>query len=515
MKGMPPMRNEVALSACVFVQLNAKRPGGDGIMNAHKQVRLNRRDLFRIAGAGSAATVVPSLTLGAGAARAGGDERSSPVCWEEINHLDREQSEGLWERMAWWHEAKFGMFIHWGPCALASVEISWPIMVPETKWSITQEEYVNLYKRFNPERYDPRAWIDLARAAGQRYMIFTTKHHDGFCMFGSAFTDYKITHTPYMKDIVRMLADACRERSMPLGFYYSPPDMHHPAYRDTSKLAKDNWHGEPTRAEWPLYLAYMEMQVRELLCHYGPAAIIWFDGLDRQEKYDGYRIVHMIREHSPGTLVNNRIGVPGDFETPEQWVPKQIPVRGVRISGTNPEEASALKGGLPEPVEFKPWETCMTINDTWAYNKNDRKFKSTKFLIQTLVDVVSKGGNLLLNVGPTSDGTIQPEFQERLRGIGEWLKANGESIYGTTFGPLQDLPFGRSTAKGGTVYLHAFEWPKDGKLRVSGLEAKVKDARFLAGGPPLSFHQTGGGLTVDVPAEMPDSSATVIRLTTS
>ncbi len=480
-----------------------------------KEVRLNRRDLLRLAGAGSAATLVPSPNLGARAAQADGGETSSSDCWDEINHLDRRQSQELQKRLVWWHGAKFGMFIHWGPCSLASVEISWPIMAPEAKWSITQEEYVNLYKRFNPGSYNPVTWVELAKAAGQRYMIFTTKHHDGFCMFDSSFTDYKITNAPYKKDVVRMLADACRENGMPLGFYYSPPDMHHPAYRDASTQAKMNWHGEPTRAEWPVYLAYMEMQVRELLCRYGPATVIWFDGLDHQEKYDGYSVVRMIRDMSPGTLVNNRIGVPGDFETPEQWVPKRIPVKGVRISGTNPEEAGALKGGIPTPAEFQPWETCMTINETWAYNKNDRNFKSTKFLIQTLVDVVSKGGNLLLNVGPTPEGTIQPEFQERLRGIGDWLKANGDSIYETKLGPLQDLPFGRSTAKGETIFLHVFDWPKDGKLRVSNLEAKVEGANLLAKGTSLPFHQTEGGLILDVPAEMPDRSDTVISLATN
>lgn len=473
-----------------------------------------RRQLFRLMGGATAAVLTPQFVHGA--AGPPGDPLPQAVtsCWDTVNNTDLDRSRHWQRTMAWWRESKFGMFIHWGPCSLASVEISWPIMVPNTKWHITQDEYVNLYKRFNPVKYDPDAWVELGKAAGQRYMVFTTKHHDGFCMFDSSFTDYKITNTPYEKDIVRMLADACRRHDMPLGFYYSPPDMHHPAYRDTTKPASENWHGQPTRPEWPHYLDYMGLQIRELLCRYGPAAVIWFDGLDHQEKYDGYRFVKMIREMSPSTLVNNRIGILGDFETPEQWVPKRIPVRGVRISGINPAEASALAAGLPSSEEFKPWETCMTINDTWAYNNNDRNFKSTADLIRTLVDVVSKGGNFLLNVGPSPEGTIQPEFEERLHSIGDWLKVNGDSVYGTAYGPLQDLPFGRTTAKGKTVYLHVFDWPKDKKLEISGLETRVDNIRLLAGGQPLHFNQSKHQVTIEIPTEAPDARATVLAIKT-
>jgi alpha-L-fucosidase len=463
-------------------------------------------------GAGTAVLTSPPLL----AQTSGQNPRPETLeCWDAINDAQPERAQ-LWEKsLAWWRDAKFGMFIHWGPCSLASVEISWPIMVPESKWNITQQEYVNLYKKFNPVQYDPDRWVSMAKAAGQRYMVFTTKHHDGFCMFDSSFTDYKITNTPYKKDIVRILAEACRRQEMPLGFYYSPPDMHHPGFRDTSRPASDNWHGQPTRPEWPLYLNYMELQVRELLCRYGPVVVVWFDGLDHQEKYDGYRFVRMIRELSPGTLVNNRIGVPGDFETPEQWVPKRIPVKGVRITGVDAREAATLPSGLPKPAEFKPWETCMTINDTWAYNKNDRNFKSTKFLIQTLIEVASKGGNFLLNVGPTPEGTIQPEFEERLRGIGGWLKVNGDSIYGTNYGPLQDLSYGRTTVKGKTVYLHVFEWPQGEKLEVPGLQARVEDITLLAGGRRLHFDQSENRLTIDVPTRPRDEQVTVVAIRTA
>lgn len=408
----------------------------------------------------------------------------------------------------WFREAKFGMFIHWGPYSLASVEASWPIMVPDTKlWGdITESEYVKLPSRFNPAQFDAANFVRLAKAAGQRYMVFTTKHHDGFCMFDSPYTNYKITNTPYQKDIVAQLAEACRREHMPLGFYYSPPDMHHPDYRDTRKPARENWRGEPARPEWPVYLNYMELQVRELLTRYGPVAIIWFDGLDHQEKYDGYRFLKMIHELSPRTLVNNRIGLPADYQTPEQFVPDHVPVK----AGA-PQPAA---GEAPPARDFQPWETCMTINNTWAYNSRDRQFKSAAKLIRTLVEVASKGGNFLLNVGPTPEGDIQPEFQERLKTIGEWLKVNGEAIYGTTYGPWQKLPFGKSTARGKTIYLHVFDWPPSGELKVENARERVKSAILLAGRSTLRFRQNGADLTIDVPKTVPDASVSVIAIET-
>src|SRR5882757_4426456 len=202
------------------------------------------------------------------------------------------------EHTSWFRNAKFGMFIHWGPYSLASVEASWPIMQPGG-WNISEAEYRALPQRFNPVHYDPDHFIDLARTAGQQYMVFTTKHHDGFCMFDSSYTNYKITKTAYGKDIVQQLSFACKEAGMPLGFYYSPPDMHHPGFRDTSKPASTNWNGEPMRPEWPLYLDYMQLQLSELLGRYGPVVLIWFDGLHHQEKYSGIRLLNLIRGLQP------------------------------------------------------------------------------------------------------------------------------------------------------------------------------------------------------------------------
>ena len=406
------------------------------------------------------------------------------LCLVALGHAAQPQDQRVGRYMSY----RFGMFIHWGPYSLASVEASWPIMRPERKERgvISEAEYRLLPTRFNPVKFDPKAWIRLAKEAGQRYMVFTSKHHDGFVMFDSAYTDYKITNTPYKKDIVAELAAACRTEGMPLGFYYSPPDMNHPGYRDTSKPASVNWRGEPTRPEWVTYLDYMEVQLRELLTRYGELAVLWWDGLGGRG-YDGPRFEKIVRELQPRTVVNNRIGIPGDFETPEQVIPKAPPAR--------------------------PWETCMTINRTWAYNKRDTNYKSTTQLTRMLIEVASKGGNFLLNVGPTPEGTIQPEFEERLRGIGAWLKVNGEAIYGTSAGPLQDLPFARTTAKGNTIYLHVFDWPK-GALEVPGLPARVRQVLLLAGGQPLKFTQRGDRLSIQTPAEMPDAQATVLVMRT-
>lgn len=417
------------------------------------------------------------------------------------------------DRATWYRNAKFGMFIHWGPYSQASVEASWPIMRPEPG-GISEAEYRALPQTFDPVKFDPEAFVDLARSAGQRYMVFTTKHHDGFCMFDSAYTDYKITNTPYGKDIVAQLAKECDRDGMPLGFYYSPPDMHHPDFRDTTKPASENWHGEPQRPEWPAYLAYMRMQVAELLTHYGPVAIIWFDGLNDQRKYDGARTIEMIHGLQPATLVNDRLGVDADYETPEQFIPTAIPTKGVRLTGIDPTVSTQLRNSIPRPEDFRLWETCMTINKTWAYNKNDRDFKSEQTLIRSLVEVASRGGNFLLNVGPQPDGQIQPEFQQRLRAIGDWLTVNGDAIYGTTYGPIQGVADLRTTAKDKSTYVHVFDWPVNGACDISGIEARVMSARLLANGRRLSFRQTEGKLRVDIPAQAPDPNVSVIALNT-
>lgn len=414
------------------------------------------------------------------------------------------------ERTAWYCDAKFGMFIHWGPYSLASVEASWPIMVPK-QGGITEAEYRALPARFNPARFEPDAWIDLARTAGQQYMVFTTKHHDGFCMFDSSYTDYKITKTPYGKDIVKQLSAACDARNMRLGFYYSPPDMHHPDFRDTSRPSSETWHAQPERPEWPGYLEYMRLQLTELLTRYGPVVLIWFDGLDHQEKYDGKRFLDLIHSLQPATLVNDRIGVPGDYVTPEQFIPTAIPIRQAHFSAVDQSVNKELKPGVPKPENFQLWETCMTINNTWAYNKNDHDYKSAQYLIRGLVEVTSRGGNFLLNVGPQPDGTIQPEFQERLSAIGDWLAVNGDSIYGTSYGPIQGVNTIRTTEKRETIFVHVFDWPSTA-LDVPGLNKKVISAHLLATGQTLKFRQSDVGVQIELPAKAPDPNVSVIAL---
>jgi alpha-L-fucosidase len=417
------------------------------------------------------------------------------------------------QRTFWFKQAKFGMFIHWGPYSLASVEASWPIMRPAAHWNITEAEYVSLYKRFNPVQFDPQAWVRLASDAGMRYMVFTTKHHDGFCMFDTALTDYKITKTPYGKDITAMLAKAAHDAQMPLGFYYSCPDMRHPGYRDTTKLASANWQGEPSRPEWATYLDYMEGQLRELLTEYGPVAVIWFDG--GSKNYNGQRYFDLIRHIQPATLVNNRIGLDADYSTPEQFIPDRIPTKSnikqlhqLMMSHTPAPES------LPAPDEFQLWETCMTINDTWAYNKNDAKYKSAKELIRDLVNVASKGGNFLLDVGPTSEGTIQPEFVERLQAMGKWMKTYGDSIYGTTYGPLQNLSFGKTTAKDKIVFLHVFDWPANSQMEVPGLPGRITQITLLGTKRKLKYQQNGDKLIIQVPATAPDENDSVLQIMT-
>lgn len=415
------------------------------------------------------------------------------------------------DRISHFNQAKFGMFIHWGPYSVAGVEASWPILRPNGE--ITEAEYRALPQRFNPVKFDPHAWIEIAKSAGQRYMVFTTKHHDGFCMFDSAYTDYKITRTPYGKDTLRMLADACKADDMPLGFYYSPPDMNHPGFRDTSKLSATNYRGEPTRPEWPLYLDYMGLQLDELLTKYGPVAEIWFDSVDMkvQGEYDGQRFLDQIRRLQPGMAVNNRLGVPADFITPEQFIPKAIPVKGVRMDSPDHSAADKQEIFIPRADEFQPWETCMTINDTWAYRPQDRKFKSTDALIRALIEVISRGGNFLLDVGPQPDGQIQTEFVERLQAMGQWVRKNAAAIYGSSFGPVQGEPQFRTTAMKNNTYVFVMD-STAAEIHVRGPRSTAGQVHLVSSGKPLTSSSTPQGVRIPLPKELWSDGIPVIEI---
>lgn len=457
-------------------------------------------------------------------------------------------------RLAWYQEAKFGLFIHWGAYSVAGVEASWPVMAPElsaamfgTVTTISESEYTALPARFNPVDFDPDTWVQLAQAAGMRYIIFTAKHHDGFCMFDAPGTDYKITRTAYGKDICLELAQACARAGMPLGFYYSPPDMHHPGYRDTTKPVTHNWTGEPKRKAWGEYLDYMESHVRKLLCDYGDVRVIWFDGLTNHGKYDPPRFHKLVHELSPNTLINDRLGEGFDFITPEQFIPKEgIPARsGKPPSGMDPggdwffrtvsflSTVPGVRGLLrtqmhkyadgtldlnpvyqepcPSPERFQPWETCMTMGQSWAHNPKETKWKAPGDLVRNLVEVVSRGGNYLLNVGPAAQGTFPVEAIDRLRYIGRWTETNAPAIYGATYTPLQGQPWGRVTRKGEQVYLHVFDWPADGKLVVESFPGQARAVRLM-NGESLAFSQNGGRLEINLPHQRPDQDVAVLSV---
>ncbi|HPS54108.1 MAG TPA: alpha-L-fucosidase [Sedimentisphaerales bacterium] len=387
------------------------------------------------------------------------------------------------ENIKSWQADKFGLFIHWGPVSLKATEISWSRQTDPDKqrlqvWknlygSIPAEEYDNLYKNFNPVQFDPQQWVQIAKDAGMKYIVFTTKHHDGFCNFDSKYTDYKITspQSPYGKDIVKQLADACHKAGLKLGFYYSQPDWHNPDYFNGDRHEK--------------YVEYLHNQVRELCTNYGKLDIIWFDGLDVPEKeWKSDELLKMIRQLQPGIIINNRTGLPADFDTPEQVV-----------------------GGFQNN---RPWESCMTIGTSWSY-KVDDNIKSKKECIQTLVKVVGGDGNLLFNVGPMPDGRIEPQQVERLREMGDWLKKYGKSIYDTKGGPFKPGEYGVSTHKGNIIYLHVTNWFGE-NLTLPAIGKKIKKVEVLTGGK-AEISQTQDSIKIKLPLKYQQSVDTIIQLT--
>ena len=413
-------------------------------------------------------------------------------------------------RMKWWREARFGMFIHWGLYAIPAGE--WNGQTNHAEWirhtaHIPVEEYEKLVERFNPVKFDADAWARMAADAGMKYIVITTKHHDGFCLFDSKYTDFDIMSTPFKRDVMKELSQACRRHGLRICWYHSIMDWHHPDYLPRRTWEKKN--RPPDGADFDRYVTYLRNQVTELLTHYGPIGVMWFDGeweSTWNHRY-GQTLYDLCRTLQPDVIVNNRVdkgrggmggmsdhGYAGDFGTPEQRIPPT---------------------GLPGV----DWETCMTMNRHWGYNKHDHDFKSTKDLIRKLADIASKGGNFLLNVGPKADGTFPQESIDRLRGIGRWMRVNGASIYATQASPFPNLPWGRCTQKqlpGGDtrLYLHVFDWPADARLVVPGIYNNPRGATLLADADrkPLAVTRREDALVIAVPPAPPDPIDAVVVL---
>ncbi len=393
------------------------------------------------------------------------------------------------ESLNWFREAKFGLFIHWGVYSQIGRE-EWARELLQ----IPLREYEKIAMNFNPVKYNPNEWVKLAREAGVRYIVITSKHHDGFCIYDSAYTEFDSMKAKIQKDLLGMLVEACRRENLPIGFYYSIMDWYHLDYLPRRGWEKDR----PARgADFKRYVSYMKNQLQELVVKYQPV-ILWFDGEweHKDEDYEAVETGKMLRQLKPEILINDRLfnrapGL-GDFGTPENYVP---------ATGWRNEDGS-----------LRLWEVCMTMNfNGWGYNHYETEFRNAPQLIRQLIEIASKGGNLLLNIGPRPDGTIQPEFVERLRQIGSWLKVNGEAIYGCQPSIFERLPFfGRCTVKENRLYIHIMGWPVDRKITLPGLRNKVQKVYLLATGEKLRHTKTGNNLIVSLPQEPPDPVATVV-----
>jgi alpha-L-fucosidase len=416
------------------------------------------------------------------------------------------------KRLEWFREARFGMFIHWGLYAVPAGEhrgiTSGGISSYIQDWAnIPRDEYAEFAKGFNPVDFDASAWAQLAQDAGQKYLVITAKHHEGFCTYDSAFTDFDVVDaTPYGRDIMAELSRECKKRGIHFGVYYSIPDWH-----DESQFTEiegkhrtsGTFKNKILPDKKPAYVQYMKDQLRELVEKYDPE-IIWFDGewVDWWSSDEGKDLYNYVRNLKPEILVNNRADkerqVPptnddrayaGDFGTPEQEIP-----------------ATGIPG--------KDWETCMTMNNTWGYKHYDDQWKSTQVLLRNLIDIVSKGGNYLLNVGPMSNGRIPEASITRLREMGAWLKANGEAIYGTSASPFA-VPWGRITQKENKLYLHIFDWPSNPEnvLELPALDNVAEKASVLGHQEAhVVVVQSPSLLHLDLPERSMDPIATVVVL---
>jgi alpha-L-fucosidase len=395
----------------------------------------------------------------------------------DTNSIIKESATQRDARMKWWREARFGLFIHWGLYSIPAGE--WQGKTNYGEWILEEthmpvSQYEKFAEQFNPVKFDASTWVRAAKAAGIKYIVITSKHHDGFGMFRSDLTDWCVRRTPFQRDPLTELAAACKAEGIRFCLYHSIMDWHHPDWG-----IRRPWNDVAANAGPPdmdRYVAYMKGQLKELLTRYGPIGLLWFDGQWESPwtAERGVDLYNYVRGLQSDIIINNRVGKPvhtagggmaqtgavGDYGTPEQTIP---------------------------PAGFGPgvdWESCMTMNDHWGYNKFDEHWKSTQTLVRNLIDCASKGGNYLLNVGPTSEGLIPAPSVERLKEIGDWMRINGEAIYGTTASPFNKrLPWGCTQKVAGnltTLYLHVFDWPADGQLFVPGLKSKVGKAYLLA-----------------------------------
>ncbi|HOX59070.1 MAG TPA: alpha-L-fucosidase [Candidatus Paceibacterota bacterium] len=381
------------------------------------------------------------------------------------------------ERLQWWRDARFGLFIHWGPVSLKGTEIGWSRGGERHGYKghgtqIPVEVYDNLYKQFNPSRFNADEWVATAMAAGMRYLVFTSRHHDGFSMFDTQADDYKITSpdSPFRRDVVRELAGACHRAGLRFGLYYSQPNWRHPdAFTDRHTN----------------YLAYLKTQVRELLTNYGTLDIFWFDGLGKTaQDYDAEAVNTMIRELQPRIIINNRNGLPEDHDTPEQRI------------GTF--------------QHHRPWESCITICKQWAW-KPDDQMKSLAECLETLIRCAGGDGNLLFNVGPMPDGRIEPRQVKRLEEMGTWLRKHGESIYGTRGGPWKPGKSIASTRKGNTIYLHLLGY-RGKTVTLTNIPRTIMHSSALTGGT-ARVSQSGRQISISIdtlPAHPPAKGAELL-----
>ncbi|GIP22872.1 alpha-L-fucosidase [Paenibacillus sp. J22TS3] len=416
------------------------------------------------------------------------------------------------QRTHWFLQDRFGMFIHWG---LYSIPARGEWIRGNERMSY--EQYKVYFDEFDASRYDPKAWARAAKAAGQKYAVLTTKHHDGFCLFDSRLTDFKATNTPAGRDLVREYVDAFREEGIAVGLYYSIIDWHHddyPGYGDKAHPDRDNEAAKDKPIEFDRYLTYMHGQVKELLTNYGKIDIMWFDfSYDDMtgEKWKATELIRMIRSIQPDIIIDNRLGgniraeepeeYAGDFFSPEQIIP--------------PGGIVDVKG---RPV---PWEACITLNDNWGYHSTDKNYKSAKQVIRTLVECVSKNGNLLLNVAPDAKGEINRETLEVLNEVGEWLRLNGDSIYGCKAADLPKPEWGRYTQNGERLYAHVYD-RGIGPIYFEGLKGKIRKARLLRDGTELKvevpwmaleYSNIENGAFINLAgARLPDENDTVIEL---